>query len=85
MTSLLLKSNTLTAAMAAACWLCSDSLGLMLLWALVLVPVYLVVMAWWLLCCERFEEQAVPSQRYQLIGARESPRALQPRTSDNIE
>lgn len=77
MTSLLLKSNTLTATMAALCWLCSHSLSLMLLWALVLVP-YALVMLWWVICCERFEEQAVPSQRYQLIGARESPRALQP-------
>lgn len=82
MTSLLLKSNTLTAAMIAACWLCSDSLGLMLLWALVLVPVYLVVMAWWLLCCEHLEESTVPHPRYRpykFIGADETkPRAHQP-------
>lgn len=36
-------------------------------------------------CPDCFGAIEPKSQRYQLIGATESPRALQPRTSDNTQ
>ena len=75
MTSILIKSNLATLAIALLLWACHGSVVGMLLW-LAALTIYCGAMLWWLIAVEHAEQSQVPRgvlfpQPMQFVGGSE--------------